>query len=102
MSAANCITRATREAFAGCSTGSYRGLTRSDYYETKSSAVCAFDDELARWGLRLDFVDFAGDTGRQMIEVWTEGDAHGDCVGFAVISWYRMKSGRYEFTGYLA
>jgi hypothetical protein len=80
-------------------------LTRSDYYETKGSAICAFDAELARWGLQLDpydLTDFTGDTGRRKIEVWTVDDAHGDCVGYAVISWYRMESGRYEFTGYLA
>jgi len=94
------ITRACREAFAGCSTG-------SSYYETKGSAICAFDAELARWGLQLDpydLADFAGDTGRKMLDVCTIGDGHGehiDCVGHAVLSWFRMESGRYEFTGYL-
>src|SRR3972149_981212 len=97
-----CITRATREAFAGCSTGSYHGLIRSDYYETKGSAICAFNSELARWGLQLDpndLADFAGDTGRKMLDVCAVGD--GCSVGCAILSWYRMPSGRYEFAGYL-
>jgi len=110
------ITRATREAFAGCSTGSYRGLTRSDYYETKVSAICAFDAELARWGLQLDpydLSDFIGNSGRKILDVCTIGDGcsvrvardgrgvHVERIGCAVLSWYRVPSGRYEFTGYL-
>jgi hypothetical protein len=82
-------------------------LIRSDYYNSKADAVCAFNAELARWGLQLDpydLADFIGDTGRKTIEVCTIGNYPIDWVvkGDAVISWYRMPSGRYEFTGYLA
>lgn len=94
-----------REHFAGCSTGSTCSgcKRRAPYYETKGSAVCAFDAALADHGYRFDSDDlasFPGDTGRRTLEVYD--DATGRGVGYAVISWYRMDSGRYEFTGYLA
>ena len=104
------ITRACREAFAGCSTCSKcSGCGKiAPYYETKGAAVCAFDAALAGHGFCLDpdgLADFPGDGGRRMVDVYTIGDGHGDgikCVGVAVLFWYRMSSGRYEFTGYLA
>lgn len=93
-----------REAFAGCSTCSKcSGCGRvAPYYETKGAAVCAFDEALAGHGFCLDpddLADFPGDNGRRTVRV-LDGE-HGD-VGFAVLFWYRMPSGRYEFTGYLA
>ena len=86
-----------RELFAGCSTGSVRG-----YYDTKGHAINAFDGALQTYALFLDrddLADFYGDAGRKTIDVYNE---FGDCVGRAILSWYRMPSGRYEFTGYLA
>jgi hypothetical protein len=62
----------------------------------------AFDDALQCHALCLDqsdLSDFYGDEGRKVIEVHDFDD---NCVGRAVISWYRMPSGRYEFTGYIA
>jgi hypothetical protein len=47
-----------------------------------------------------DLASFPGDTGRRTLEVFD--DSTGRSVGFAVLSWYRMDSGYYEFTGYLA
>lgn len=99
-----------REEFAGRSTGSKCACCnrRAPYYETKGAAVCAFDEALAPYGLCLDpdgLADFPNDSGRRTVDVYTTGDGHGDGigkVGFAVISWYRMESGNYEFTGYLA
>jgi hypothetical protein len=87
-----------RELFAGRSTGADQGC----YYSTKGHAVNAFSGELQGydWCLdRNDLADFYGDDGHKVIEVHDEFE---HCVGRAVISWHRMESGRYEFTGYLA
>jgi hypothetical protein len=87
-----------RELFAGRTTGSDQGC----YYGTKSHAINAFDGELQGFDLCLDrddLSDFYGDEGRKIIAVHNEFHA---LVGWAVLSWYRMPSGRYEFTGYLA
>ncbi len=84
-----------REAFAG-------RTSRNSYYETKGHAVSAFDAELAVYDLYLDrnnLSDFTGDAGRKNIDIFDEDDV---CNGSAVLSWYRMPSGRYEFTGYIA
>lgn len=87
--------------FADCS-------SKDSYYDFKGEAVCAFDDALAAWGLQLDPDDlssFYGDEGRKRIEVQmvgTDDDVRGDVVGIAIIFWYRVPSGRWEFTGYLA
>ena len=91
-----------REAFSGCSTGNMRGAGRTGYYSTKGYAVNAFDAELQTYNLcldRNDLSDFHGDAGRKVVEVHDELE---HCVGRAVISWFRMESGRYEFIGYLA
>lgn len=91
-----------REAFAGCSTGSKSGADRTDYYRTKGHAVNAFDAALQTCDLCLDcndLADFHGSAGCKTIEVH---DELGFCVGLAVLSWFRMESGRYEFVGYLA
>jgi hypothetical protein len=87
-----------REEFSEWSTGNGRGV----YYETKGHAVNAFDGVLQGYDLCLDrddLMDFSGDEGRKTIEVH---DEFGRCAGHAVLSWYRMPSGRYEFTGCLA
>ena len=91
-----------REEFSGCSTGNFNGSGRTRYYETKGHAVNAFDGALQgrdMWLDRDDLSDFYGDEGRKVIDV------HGKDAGWigrAVISWYRMPSGHYEFVGYLA
>ena len=87
-----------REAFADRSTGSDGGC----YYSTKGHAVNSFDGELQGHDLCLDrdgLMDFPGDEGQKFIEVH---DEYGECAGYAIISWYRMESGHYEFVGYLA
>jgi len=87
-----------REDFAGWSTGSGRGY----YYPSKGHAVRAFDSALQGFDLHLDsedLADFYGDDGRKIVAVH---DEYKRLVGWAVLSWYRMPSGNYEFTGYLA
>jgi len=87
-----------REAFAGRSSGNDGGA----YYSTKGHAVNAFDGELQTYDLcfdRDDLLDFTGDEGRKLIEIH---DEFKHCVGRALLTWYRMPSGRYEFIGYIA
>jgi hypothetical protein len=48
---------------------------------------------------RNDLSDFHGDEGRKVIDVHHEWEG---IVGRAVLSWYRMPSGNYEFVGYIA
>ncbi len=87
-----------RNVFAGCSTGA--GL--NSYFETKGQAVNSFDANLQRYDIWLDRNDvtgYDGDNGRKTVAVVNEFER---VVGYAVFSWYRMPSGRYEFTGYLA
>jgi hypothetical protein len=87
-----------RAAFAGRSTDG----KRVGFYETKGHAVDAFDAELRAFDLCFDpneIMDLNGDTGWRTIPVVNRDY---EDSGFAVISWYRMPSGRYEFTGYLA
>ncbi len=87
-----------RGVFAGRSSGN----GHNTYYETKGHAVNAFDAELQTYDLcldRNDLADFVGNEGRKMIAVHNE---FGREVGYAVFTWFRMESGRYEFVGYLA
>ena len=91
-----------REAFAGCSTGSPRPIGRVSYYSSKGQAVNAFDSALQTFDFCLDrddLADFHGNEGRKTIAVH---DEHGNEVGRAVLAWFRMGSGCYEFIGYLA
>ena len=84
-----------REAFAGLS-------SRSNYYDTKGAARREYDAILEIFGYHFDhnsWADFYGDSDRRTIEVLND---ECDVVGHAVLSWYRMPSGRWEFTGYLA
>jgi hypothetical protein len=87
-----------RGEFSEWSTGNDRG----DYYRNKGLAINAFDGVLQGYDLcldRNDLDDFHGDDGEKYIQVHDEFDR---CVGYAVLSWYRMPSGNYEFIGYLA
>jgi hypothetical protein len=87
-----------RNEFAGCSTGS--GGT--GYYPTKGHAVNRFDAVLQGYDLYLDrddLADFHGSDGMKTIEVL---DEFKHCAGHAVLSWYRVENGSYEFVGYLA
>ena len=89
-----------REAFAGCSSGPV-------YYETKGHAINAFDAALNEHGYRFDYADtqsLYGDEGRKLCSIIEDGDyleRNGESVGCALIMWYRMPSGRYEFVGYI-
>jgi hypothetical protein len=88
-----------REAFSSCSSGHVPGA----YYDTKGHALRAFDAALADFGYHLDceaaLADWAGDAGRNLVDVYVED---GDCVGYAVLYYFRMPSGRYEFVAYIA
>jgi len=91
------LSRKLRNAFASQS-------TTNNYYATKGEAVAAFNDVLEAEGLLLDpstTTQLYGDEGRvtpKLVDLETETKEE----GLAVLSWYRMPSGRYEFTGYLA
>ena len=104
-------TATVREDFAGCTTGCQTPSGRSGYYESKGAGIRAFGDALDGYGLQFDpddFLDLSGSDGRISINVHVVRDDEDECndqapcVGRAVISWYRMPSGNYEFTGYLA
>lgn len=91
-----------REDFAACSTGCQCGAGRTGYYGTKGDAVSAFEAALAGHSYRFDcdeFISLPGDDGRITPSVC---DGERNRVGFAVLYWHRMPSGKYEFTGYLA
>ena len=93
-----------REAFASCSTGNVE-TGNAGYYVFKADANYAMRAALARFGYCFDENDcqsWHGNEGRVTIDVCVDGDEQGDVVGCAVISWYRMPSGRYEFTCYLS
>jgi hypothetical protein len=92
------LTRKIRNDFAVWSTGSEHG----GYYPTKGHAVNTFDGALQDHGLCFDreqIYGFDGNDGRKNLDVV---DEFGHFVGCALLSWYRMPSGRYEFIGYLA
>ena len=92
------LTRKVRNDFAVWSTGSERG----SYYETKGHAVNAFDGALQGHELCFDreaIYGFDNDEGRKNLDVV---DEFGHYAGCALLTWYRMPSGRYEFVGYLA
>jgi len=91
------ISRKCRNDFASRSSGS----GDSSYYDTKGHGVDAFYEALQDYdfGFYLnDVIDFCGDAGRKVITIT---DEFGDESGCAVLSWYRLPSGRYEFTGYI-
>jgi len=93
---------AVREAFADCSTGAPTCGGRIGYYATKGHAVHAFEEALAGCGLQfgeLSGTDFTGAEGWNTLLVCNSGNCH---VGYARLSWHRMESGRYEFTGYIS
>ncbi len=83
-----------REVFASRSSGSY--------YPTKGTAIDAFDGALGQHDFhfdREDLLGFDGDEGRKLVQVMDDGEV---VVGNALLTWYRMPSGCYEFVGYLA
>ena len=89
--------RNVRNSFASWSTGNDNGC----YYSSKNVAINAFDGALQEYGLSLDregLADF-GNAGRKTIDVHNEFK---QIVGRAVITWFRMSSGKYEFIAYLA
>ncbi len=87
-----------RNAFAGKSSGN----GGAGYYETKGHAVNAFDNALQDYDLsfdRDDCISLPDNEGWKTLRVLNAYDV---VVGYARLSWYRMPSGRYEFTGYLS
>lgn len=92
---------ALREEFSKCSSGN----GSNSYYETKGHAVRAYESALAKYGLYFDpddLMDMPGDIGHVVIDIYTDGLEYTERVGCAMLMWYRMPSGRWEFTGYIA
>ena len=86
-----------REAFSGRSTGN----NGTGYYDTKGHALRAYNEALGEYGYHLDNADnaaWSSDEGRHEVDVY---DMYGYLVGRAILYYYRMPSGRYEFVGYL-
>ena len=95
------ITKELRDEFSACSTGSQHRFGLINYYGAKCYAVNAFDVALQNYDFCLDsddLADFIGDTGRKTIAVH-DRDKHVVC--YAILIWYKMSSGNYEFLGYL-
>lgn len=87
-----------REHFSCCSSGN----GGRNYYSCKGLAINAFDNALQDYSYHFDrneMVNCPGDEGRATFTVCDENDHP---VGIALLSWYRMPSGNYEFTGYIA
>ncbi len=75
------------------------------YYCCKGDAIRAFEDALTAFGYCFandSCYGWAGDSGRQFCNICAGSGEYGPVVGVALITWYRMPSGRYEFTGYIA
>jgi hypothetical protein len=87
--------RAIREAVSGCSSGPV-------YYETKGHAFIAVCEVLNGHGLTLQCVNLDGDSGRALLDVYPLDSENAGPVGYVNFSWYRMQSGRYELTVYVA
>ncbi len=87
-----------REVFSGCSSG-----TRdAGYYNSRDGAIRAFDAALAGFDYHFDRADnsaWSGTFGRREIDIYVDG---GDCVGKAIIYYYRTESDRWEMIGYIA
>ena len=84
--------------------GKFAGKSTTDafsYYPTKGHAINTFDSVLQDYDLQLsrEDMDFYGDSGWKIIHVVNE---YNMVVGYAHLSWYRMESGNYEFTGYIS
>ena len=89
------LTKQTRAQFASKSSS-------ATYYHTKGDAVEAFNSTLTPQKLTLDFsytMQMHGDVGRTTVPIL---DCCNHVVGEAMLSWYRMPSGRWEFTGYIS
>jgi hypothetical protein len=97
---------AVREEFSGCSScgGPHT------YYDSKGAALRAFNSALEGYDLCFDVDDWLHcpcDEGRMTIAVHIrlddqeDSDDKGACVGYALLTWYRLPNGRYEFIGYL-
>ena len=98
------LSKSLRNAYCEKSTGSADG----EYYFTKGHGVMAFAEVLDGFGLEFDWMalqDLPGDNGRKQVDVkeinHDTGENDGQVVGSALITWYRMPSGRYEMISYL-
>ena len=97
------LSKKLRNAYCDCSTGNKDG----EYYFTKGHGVMAFAGVLDGYGLEFDWMalqQLPGDEGRKQVDVRECDEAcegTGRVVGSALITWYRMPSGRYEMISYL-
>lgn len=71
----------------------------SGYYDFKYLGINAVDTILAANGYCLVSSDYPGDEGHRLTAF--HPIENNDFVGFVSFSWYRMPSGRYEFTVYI-
>jgi hypothetical protein len=86
------LSRAFREAFAGCSSGPV-------YYNSIGHAADTLCKVCDDWG--YDFAyrnDWYGDEGRASVAIL---DDDGDEIAYAYCAWYTMPSGRIELTCYI-
>lgn len=92
------LNRKARNEFADRSTGSDGG----DYYRNLGMALNAFDGALQGHDLCLDrneILDVVGDDGRAHLSI---RDEWGGIAGYALLTWHRMESGRFEVIGYIS
>lgn len=77
---------------------------KSDYYDNKAEAIKALDAVLAPFGFGTDSAELPGNAGSTLlavVDVEEAGFGMADTNAFINCSWYRMESGRYEFTFYV-
>ena len=98
--------RKMQNAVCDASTGHANG---NHYYESVGHAYGAVDSRLLKYGYRIDPDDwcvrsnnanFSAPGGCRIVVEFVDCD--GSQEGYAVLSFHRMQSGRYELTAYLA
>lgn len=79
---------------------------QSTYYNNKANAIQALDQALAYFNFRTKCTQLPDNSGNCLIEVvpidvdFSEED-YNEADFYIYASWYRMESGRYEFTFYV-
>jgi len=75
------------------------------YHDSKGALVQAVDAVLNEHGWRLDYtqtMSLYGDDGGGAYTIFDNVDEPTEEIGWIVIHWHRMPSGRYELTSYIA
>lgn len=73
-----------------------------NYFDYKGHAWDAVNTILAGYGWELDCFEMPGSEGRTLADVIATNSENCEPVGQCCLAWYRMPSGRYEFTIYLS